>query len=99
MDIDELSTENDIFDEESALESLPKDREGLAKLLTYLHAFDSLPAWCYLFEEYGKLMTQEEYEAFEKQALAIFDRSMLYVFLPDVFFRENDTDPVQNTKF
>lgn len=99
MDIEELSTENDVFDEEAALESLPKNREGLAKLLTYLHAFDSLPAWCYLFEEYGQILTQKEHARLKQQALAIFDRSMLCDFLPDVFARENDTGPVQNTQF
>lgn len=87
MDIDDLSVLSPTFDEdeEKALEALPRNKKGLSKLLSHLESFDSLNAWCYLFEEYSKLLTDDQLWWLKDKASSIFDIEVLVALLPDLF--------------
>lgn len=87
MDIDDLSVLSPTFDEdeEKALVALPRNKKGLSKLLSHLESFDSLNAWCYLFEEYSKLLTDDQLWWLKDRASSIFDLEVLVALLPDIF--------------
>ena len=87
LTIDDLSVLSPAFgeDEEKALEALPKNKKGLTKLLGYLELFDSLNAWCFLFWEYGELLTDDQLQWLKDRARSIFDWDILSTLLPDVF--------------
>lgn len=87
MDIDDLSVLSPTFDEdeEKALVALQRNKKGLSKLLSHLESFDSLNAWCYLFEEYSKLLTDDQLWWLKDRASSIFDLEVLVALLPDIF--------------
>lgn len=87
MDIDYLSVLSPTFDEdeEKALDALPRNKKGLAKLLSHLESFDSLNAWRFLFQEYSELLTDDQLWCLKDRASSIFDREALTALLPDIF--------------
>lgn len=87
MDIDDLSVLSPTFDEdeEKALGALPRNKKGLSKLLSYIESFDSINAWCFLFQKYSDLLTDDQLWWLKNRASAIFDWEILTAALPDVF--------------
>lgn len=87
MKLDELTTLSDSFEEDElrALDKLPRNHEGLEQLLDHLQSFDSLQAWCFLFEEYLELLTDIQLDEFKDQAQALFDKESLSILLPHIF--------------
>lgn len=87
MDIDDLSVLSPTFDEdeEKALDALPRNKIGLSKLLSHLESFDSLNAWCFLFQEYSELLTDDQLWWLKGRASSIFDWEALAALLPDIF--------------
>ena len=73
--LDELSLEDDDFLEKEmeALESLPRDENGLEELLNYLQWMDSYQGWRCLFEDYGEIMNRELYLGMRDKVQGIFD--------------------------
>lgn len=87
MKLDELTTLSDSFEEDElrALDELPRNHKGLEQLLDHLQSFDSLQAWCFLFEEYLELLTDVQLDKLKGQAQALFDNEPLSVLLPHIF--------------
>lgn len=87
MDIDDLSVLSPTFDEdeEKSLDALPRNKIGLSKLLSHLESFDSLNAWCFLFQEYSELLTDDQLWWLKDRASSIFDWEALAALLPDIF--------------
>ena len=87
LDIDDLSVLSPTFDEdeENALDALPRNKKGLSKLLSHLESFDSLNAWCFLFQEYSELLTDDQLWWLKDRASSIFDWEVLTALLLDVF--------------
>lgn len=87
MKSDELTTLSDSFeeDERRVFDELPRNHEGLEQLLDHLRAFDSLQAWCFLFEEYPELLTDTQLDELKDQAQALFDEESLSILLPHIF--------------
>ncbi len=79
MTLEDLTPLSDSFfeDEEAALERLPRNRDGLKELLSYLDAFDSLPGYAILFSEFAAFMSEEESIQMKNRAKKVFDLSML----------------------
>lgn len=87
LDIDNLSVLSPTFDEdeEKTLDALPRNKKGLSKLLSHLESFDSLNAWCFLFQEYSDLLSDDQLWWLKDRASSIFDGEILSALLPDVF--------------
>lgn len=87
MSLDELTTLSDSFEEDelSALNALPRDQVGLKQLLDHLESFDSLQAWCLLFEEFFHLLTEDQYRDLMNQAQSVLSNDGLTNLLPHMF--------------
>ena len=86
MNFDELSILSETFEEDelSALNSLPRNQEGLVSLLEHLQSFDSIQAWCYLFEEFLPILTKEQYEDLKAKAKSVWSEDGLATMLPEL---------------
>lgn len=87
MDLDELSTLSDTFEEDElvALNALPRNQDGLLKLLGHLRSYDSMQAWIFLFDEFLPVLTDEQFQSLKDQAKSVWGADGLPVMWPNVF--------------
>ena len=84
MTLDELDITSESFfeDEEDALNELPRDRQGMELLLSYLSGIDgSIQAWGFLMEQFSSLMSESEYLHYKQCAQEAGCPEELFLFI------------------